>query len=65
MYARWQNDAARNPPMDDLQLEELFRAWWADSYSMPPGPHVLMTHLSWARYLLSLSNQKTNQQSND
>lgn len=36
----------------DAELEELFRAWWAESYPTPPGPHALMTHIGWARHLL-------------
>lgn len=30
----------------------MFRQWWRDSYSTPPGNHALMTHLGWGRYLL-------------
>lgn len=36
----------------DSQLEVLFRTWWQQSYPTPPGPHALMTHIGWARFLL-------------
>jgi hypothetical protein len=36
----------------DSELEVLFRSWWSLSYGTPPGPHALMTHLGWARFLL-------------
>lgn len=36
----------------DTQLDAMFRAWWAQSYPTPPGPHALMTHTAWARHLL-------------
>ena len=38
--------------MTDSQLEVLFRTWWQQSYPTPPGTHALMTHISWARFLL-------------
>jgi hypothetical protein len=38
--------------MTDSQLEVLFRTWWQQSYPTPPGPHALMTHIGWARFLL-------------
>ena len=36
----------------DSQLEVLFRTWWQQSYPTPPGPHALMTHIAWGRFLL-------------
>ena len=38
--------------MNDAELEAMFRIWWLESYPTPPGPHALMTHLAWARFLL-------------
>ena len=39
--------------MSDADLEVLFRSWWSASYSAaPPGTHALITHISWARFLL-------------
>jgi hypothetical protein len=44
--------------LTDTELEVLFRSWWSDSYSaVPPGAHALVTHLGWARYLLSELNK--------
>ena len=43
--------------MTDEQLTELFRAWWQQSYPTPPGPHALMTHTAWARFLLERLGQ--------
>jgi hypothetical protein len=43
----------------DTELEVLFRSWWsAAGYSAPPGPHALMTHLGWARWLLEQQGQQ-------
>jgi hypothetical protein len=30
----------------------MFTAWWLESYPTRPGPHALMTHLGWGRFLL-------------
>lgn len=38
--------------LTDVELEALFREWWAQSYPTPPGTHALLTHLGWGRYLL-------------
>lgn len=38
--------------MNDNELEVLLRTWWQQSYPTPPGPHALMTHIGWGRYLL-------------
>lgn len=39
--------------MSDSELETLFRSWWSASYSAaPPGPHALITHIGWGRWLL-------------
>lgn len=37
--------------MDKAQLEQAFRAWWQESYGLPPGTHAVMTHTSWAEHL--------------
>lgn len=42
--------------MTDLEMEKLLREWW--SYPAPPGPHALMTHLGWGRYLLEHLEQE-------
>lgn len=39
--------------MTDTQLTELFKEFWTQSYPMPPGTHALMTHVAWARFLLT------------
>ena len=45
--------------MTDIELEALFRQWWAEAgYTAPPGPHALMTHLGWARWLLQQQDQR-------
>ena len=46
----------------DSQLEVLFRTWWQQSYPMPPGPHALMTHIGWARFLLEQTAGATSRQ---
>ena len=33
-------------------MEAAFRAWWQESYGLPPGPHAVMTHVAWGEYLL-------------
>lgn len=38
--------------MSDADLEVMFTAWWLESYPTRPGPHALMTHLGWGRFLL-------------
>lgn len=48
--------------MTDVQLAEMFHAWWRESYSIPPAPHALMTHLSWARHLLQRVQEQQQQQ---
>lgn len=45
--------------MTDTELEQMFRAWWAESYpNNPPGNHALQTHLGWARHLLQQQGQQ-------
>lgn len=44
--------------MNDTQMEQLLRQWWAESYLTPPGTHALMTHLGWGRYLLEHLEQE-------
>lgn len=46
----------------DAELEEQFRAWWAESYPTPPGPHALMTHIGWARFLLKQLREQESRQ---
>lgn len=46
----------------DNELEVLFRTWWQQSYPTPPGPHALMTHLGWARFLLEQASDQQQQQ---
>ena len=48
--------------MTDEQLTELFRTWWLQSYPTPPGNHALMTHVSWARFLLEQTGHGRQQQ---
>lgn len=33
-------------------MEAAFRAWWQESYGLPPGPHAVMTHVAWGEHLL-------------
>lgn len=51
-----------SPVVTDADLEAAFRAWWAESYPTPPGPHALMTHLGWARHLLKQAGQQQQEQ---
>lgn len=44
--------------MTDSELEKLFRDWWP--YPAPPGNHALMTHLGWARHVLTTVEYETN-----
>lgn len=44
--------------MTDSELEVLFRTWWQQSYPTPPGPHALITHIGWARFLLEQTQQQ-------
>lgn len=42
----------------DAELEIMFRTFWSASYpGAPPGPHALMTHIGWARFLLEQVQQ--------
>ena len=34
-------------------MEAAFRAWWQESYGLPPGPHAVMTHVAWGEHLLA------------
>ena len=34
-------------------MEDQFRAWWQESYCLPPGPHSVMTHVAWGEHLLA------------
>ena len=36
-------------------MEDQFRAWWQESYGLPPGPHAVMTHVAWGEHLLRQS----------
>jgi hypothetical protein len=48
--------------MNDSQIEVLFRSWWSASFpGAPPGPHALMTHIGWARFLLEQQSQQQQQ----
>ena len=40
--------------MDPIKLEDVFKAWWAESYGRPPGTHAVMTHAAFAEYVLRL-----------
>ena len=35
-----------------MTTERAFREWWQESYSLPPGPHAVMTHVAWGEHLL-------------
>jgi len=48
--------------MTDNELELLLRTWWQQSYPTPPGPHALITHICWGRYLLELVQQQQQQE---
>ena len=48
----------------DAQLEVLLRTFWSQNYpSSPPGSHVLMTHIGFARFLLQKLGQQQREQS--
>lgn len=47
--------------LTDAEVEERFRAWWAQSYPTPPGPHALMTHIGWARHLIEQAGAQQQQ----
>ena len=44
--------------MTDNEMEVLFRTWWQQSYPTPPGPHALITHISWGRFLLEQAGKQ-------
>jgi hypothetical protein len=48
--------------MTDSQIEILFRTWWSQSYPTPPGPHALMTHIAFGRFLLEQQGQQQREQ---
>lgn len=37
-----------DPQVLQQNMEFLFRQWWAESYSTPPGTHAVMTHSAFA-----------------
>lgn len=41
--------------MDEQALEAIFAAWWVDNYGLPPRSHAVMTHASFAAYVLELA----------
>lgn len=45
----------------DIEIESLFRKWWAESYPTAPGTHALMTHLGWGRHLLEAIDKQQQQ----
>jgi hypothetical protein len=47
----------------DEELDQLFRAWWKDSYGIPPTPHSLMTYPAWGRFLLDQLAQRRSTES--
>ena len=49
--------------MNENEIEVLFRTWWQQSYPTPPGPHALMTHIGWAKFLMQ--HLDVNQQSKE
>ena len=40
--------------MDPIKLEDVFKAWWEESYGRPPGTHAVMTHVGFAAHILRL-----------
>jgi hypothetical protein len=48
--------------MTDNEMEVLFRTWWQQSYPTPPGPHALITHIGWGRFLLQMIEQQQQQE---
>lgn len=61
VLARFSRPAPVPLALTDTQLDAMFRAWWAESYPTPPGPHALMTHLGWARHLLEQAGAQQQQ----
>lgn len=47
--------------MTDNEMEVLFRTWWQQSYPTPPGPHALITHIGWGRFLLEQMGEQQQQ----
>lgn len=48
--------------MNEATLEAAFKEWWEASYGRPPGTHAVMTHVSFAAYILAL-NENTSAES--
>ena len=44
--------------MTDSEMEVLLRTWWQQSYPTPPGPHALITHIGWGRFLLERAGEQ-------
>lgn len=44
--------------MTQEHLTELFKAWWQESYGMPPITHATMTHVAFGMHLLDKLQQE-------
>ncbi len=40
--------------MNEASLRVAFDEWWRESYGIPPGPHAVMTHVSFTQHILQL-----------
>jgi hypothetical protein len=38
----------------DLQLAELYRTWWKDSYGTTPNSQAVVVAIAWARHVLDI-----------
>jgi hypothetical protein len=38
----------------DLQLAELYRTWWKDSYGNTPNSQATVIAIAWARHVLNV-----------
>lgn len=41
------------PNPTDLQLAELYRSWWKDSFGNTPNSQATVIALAWARHVLA------------
>lgn len=45
--------ATTKPNPTDLQLAELYRSWWKDSYGNTPNSQATVIAMAWARHVLA------------
>jgi hypothetical protein len=52
-----------NTQATDLQLAELYRSWWKDSYGSTPNSQATVIAIAWAKHVINvLAPESTRQE---